>query len=66
MKLTRTMIASFRFPGRMVIDDELEHLLLQRFGAEPYPDVYSEQDICEQVRKMVMHYNEEKGAVSRA
>lgn len=64
MTLTRTMIDRLRFPGRMEIDDELEHLLLQQFGNEPHPHVYSEQDLQEQVRKFVMRYNRAKGAVS--
>lgn len=64
MTLTRTMIDRLRFPGRMEIDDELERRLLQQFGNEPHPNVYSEQDLQEQVRKFVMLNNREKGAVS--
>jgi hypothetical protein len=58
------MINRLRFPGRMEIDDELENRLLQQFGSEPHPHVYTEQDLHEQVRKIVMHHNQEKGAVS--
>ena len=66
MTLTRGMIDKLRFPGRMAIDDELEAQLLRQFGTEPYPYEYSEQDIYEQVRKMIRRYNEQKGEVSTA
>lgn len=64
MTLTRRMIDELRrFPGRMDIDDELEAQLLRQLGTEPRPYEYSEQDIYEQVRKMVIRYNEEKKAI---
>ena len=46
----------------MEIDSELEDRLLQQFGEEPHPEEYSEQDLHEQVRKLVMGYNREKNA----
>ena len=64
MTPTRAMINRLRFPGRMEIDEELEYRLLQQFANEPHPNVYSEQDLQEQVRKLVMLNNREKGAVS--
>jgi len=63
MTLTKDMIARLRFPGRMDIDGELETLLLRRFGTEPHPEEYSEQDLHEQIRKLVMGYNREKGVI---
>ena len=63
MTLTKGMIDRLRFPGRMTIDGELEVRLLQQFGTEPHPEEYSEQDLHEQVRKLVMGYNREKGVI---
>ena len=66
MTLTKEMIDALRFPGRMDIDAELEARLLRRFGEEPQPEAYSEQDLHEQVRKYVKSYSEEKKTVSMA
>lgn len=63
MTLTKGMVDRLRFPGRMDIDGELETLLLRRFGTEPHPHEYSEQDLHEQVRKLVMLQNREKGVI---
>ena len=63
MTLTKDMIDRLRFPGRMDIDGELETLLLLRFGTEPHPCEYSEQDLHDQVRKLVMRHNKEKGVI---
>lgn len=60
MTLTKDMIDRLRFPGRMDIDSELEDRLLGRFGTEPHPHEYSEQDLHEQVRKLVMLSHREK------
>lgn len=64
MTLTKGMIDKLRIPGRMDISGELEVLLLKRFGTEPLPEVYSGQDLSEQVRKLVASYNREVGRVS--
>ena len=64
MTLTKGMIDKLRFPGRMDIDKELEARLLLKFGTEPHPEEYSEQDLHEQVRKYAMGYNSEQGPVS--
>jgi asparagine synthetase B (glutamine-hydrolysing) len=64
MTLTDSLIDQLRFPGRMNIDAELENRLFEEFGTEPHPYEYSEQDLYEQVRKFIMHYNQEKEAVS--
>ena len=63
MTLTKAMIDRLRFPGRMEIDNELEDRLLRRFGTEPYPQEYSEQDLHEQARKYVAIYNQERETV---
>jgi len=63
MTLTKDMIDTLRFAGRMEIDAELEARLLQQFGEEPQPEAYSEQDLHEQVRKYANSYNEHKEAV---
>lgn len=63
MTLTKGMIDKLRFIGRMDIDKELEDRLLLKFGMEPHPEEYSEQDLHEQVRKLVMGYNREKGVI---
>ena len=39
------------------VDEHLEKMLLERLGSEPYPHVYTEQDLHEQSRKMIMQYN---------
>jgi hypothetical protein len=57
MILTSKMIANLRFQCRLAIDKGLEASLLRQFGVEPYPNEYSEQDMHEQVRKVVMKYN---------
>ena len=56
MILTPQMIDHMRHYWR--IDEELERMLLKQLGSEPYPHVYTEQDIYEQSRKMIMRYNE--------
>jgi hypothetical protein len=66
MKLTHNLIDQFRFLGRLDIDDKLEAELLRRFGKEPHPHGYSEQDLYAQVRKYIMNYNQAKEVVSVA
>ncbi len=39
------------------IDKCLEQMLLKQLGTEPYPHVYTEQDIYEQSRKIILRYN---------
>ena len=55
MILTRSMINRMRRYSR--IDDTLEQMMLDQLGTEPYPHVYTEQDIYEQSRKMILQYN---------
>ena len=44
------------------IDETLEQMLLQQLGTEPYPHTYTEQDIHEQSRKMIVGYNQSRAA----
>lgn len=37
------------------ISDELEREILEKFGKEPEPYKYTEQDLYEQIRKMVQN-----------
>ena len=55
MTLTPKMIDQMR--PYWNIDERLEKTLLERLGSEPYPHTYTEQDLHEQSRKMIMLYN---------
>jgi len=55
MILTPEMIDEMRQYWR--IDECLEQMLLKQLGTEPCPHVYTEQDIYEQSRKMILRYN---------
>ena len=61
MVVTPEMIQDLRIHGREKINRELEALILEQLGSEPYPYTYSEQDIYEQMRKLIQHYNEQHG-----
>ena len=41
----------------MPIDRKLEALILQEYGTEPYPHTYTQQDLLEQIRKLILQYN---------
>jgi hypothetical protein len=57
MTATPRMIRELRQQGRMPIDPDLEALILQEYGSEPYPYTYTEQDLHEQIRKLILQYN---------
>lgn len=57
MTITRKRINEMRTHNRMRIDAELEEIILARYGEEPEPFEYTEQDLCEQIRKLVYQYN---------
>ena len=63
MILTPKMIAEMRRYRK--VDEYLEALLLERFGSEPYPHVYTEQDLYEQTRKIIAQYNEAQTSASK-
>jgi hypothetical protein len=61
MVATAKMIQDLRTYGRKKINSELEALILEQLGSEPYPYTYSEQDIYEQMRKIIQTYHETHG-----
>jgi hypothetical protein len=52
--------SNHRYSG-MRFTAELEQILLDRLGREPEPGEYSEQDLHEQARKIVMQYQSPEG-----
>ena len=61
MVVTPEMIQDLRIHARKKINRELEALILDQLGSEPYPHTYSEQDIYEQMRKIIQNYHEAHG-----
>jgi hypothetical protein len=57
MTATRKMIRDLRKHSRMRINPALEALILRHFGTEPDPHTYTEQDLYEQIRKLVERFN---------
>ncbi len=57
MVATRAYIQNLRKQARMTIQSELETLILTEYGGEPTPYTFSPQDLYEQIRKLVYHYN---------
>ncbi len=66
MIATPRMINALREHTRLNIDQDLEALILRKFGTEPYPYTYTHQDLHEQIRKLVMQYNEDRGPAAAA
>jgi len=60
MTATRRLVRRLREQSRLRIDEQLERLILERFGTEPTPYTYSEQDLWEQIRKLVAEHNEKR------
>lgn len=61
MVATPQMIQDLRIHAREKIDSKLEALILDQLGSEPYPYTYSEQDIYEQMRKIIQKYHATHG-----
>lgn len=59
MTITSKEIDRMRSHSRMRIDRDLEVLILERYGVEPDGPEYTEQDLYEQIRKLVNEYNRE-------
>jgi hypothetical protein len=57
MTITRKKIDEMRTHGRLRIDADLEEMILAEYGIEPEPYGYTEQDLHEQIRKLVYQYN---------
>ena len=53
---TKTYIDNLR-ENRWEIDETLESHILAKCSEEPYPHVWSDQDLHEQVRKLVNDYD---------
>ena len=58
MTITRTQIEHMRRHGRLRIDTELEAMILATYGVEPEPYTYTEQDLYEQIRKLINEHNQ--------
>lgn len=58
MTITRNQIERMRGDGRLHINDHLAEMIIAQYGVEPEPYAYSEQDLHEQVRKMIDRYND--------
>ena len=57
MTADKAFIEHLRRLCQMNIPEELEAFLLEEFGEEPFPYEYSEQDLHEQMRKLIMKYH---------
>ena len=64
MTITAKMIDEMRLYGNTSIDENLEALLLQQYGTEPFPHTYTEQDLHEQIRKSITQYNRDHAATT--
>jgi hypothetical protein len=58
MLVTKKYIQDLREKSFLNISEDMEKLILKKFGKEPEPDdgciyEYTEQDIWEQIRKMI-------------
>ncbi len=58
MTITRKQIEQMRSGGRICIDSDLEEMILTHYGEEPDGPEYTEQDIHEQIRKVITQYNQ--------
>ncbi|MDA3951382.1 MAG: hypothetical protein PF508_19400 [Spirochaeta sp.] len=59
MTITREQIDRMRADGRLRIDAQLEEMIIAQYGVEPESHEYSEQDLHEQIRKLIDRYNQE-------
>lgn len=50
-------IGYLRTNSHFKIDEKLEAYILAEYEEEPFPYVWSEQDLYEQIRKLIMEYN---------
>jgi hypothetical protein len=56
MIVDKKYIEKLRQKCRIPIDESLERCLLEEYGEEPLPYVWSEQDLYEQIRKISDRY----------
>ena len=57
MTITRKQIERMRSHARMRIDADLEDMILAQYGEEPDGQEYTDQDLHEQIRKLINQYN---------
>jgi hypothetical protein len=57
MIVTRKYINRLRNSCMMQIDKALEGYILSEYEEGPFPYEYTEQDLCEQIRKLANEYN---------
>ena len=60
MIATKKYLDELRQTARMNIDANLETYILAEFGEEPFPHTWSNQDLFEQIRKLVIAYESGK------
>jgi hypothetical protein len=65
MTATRRMIRQLREQAHIRINSELEALILEQYGteADDCPE-YTEQDLHEQIRKLIIRYNRTHNAMA--
>jgi len=56
MILTKRSLKKLSESMRIWFTSEQERVILERFGKEPLPYAWSEQDISEQIRKIIHDY----------
>lgn len=57
MTVDKMFINDLRKRQRMLIPEDLEAFLLDQYGQGPFPYEYTEQDLYEQIRKLVKQYH---------
>lgn len=58
MIVTKAYLKKLQQHCQFEIDAPLARYLLAEYGVEPFPNEYSEQDLCEQIRKLVNQYQQ--------
>jgi hypothetical protein len=56
MILTKRSLRKWEESTFTFLTAEQQRIILKRFGSEPEPDEWSEQDISEQIRKIIQEY----------
>lgn len=54
MILTKRSLRKWEESMFTLLTAEQQRIILERFGSEPEPHVWSEQDIAEQIRKIIL------------
>ena len=57
MTITRKQIQRMRCHARMRIDADLQDMILAQYGEQPHCPQYTDQDVHEQIGKLVKQYN---------